>query len=418
MTIHFILLLITLALRSVDAADSMENIFSRGKFPEVLEVEAPPRTSWAFSWFKAQTAPVTPPNPFKSVPRPAPVAAPNRPPPKPPPVAPKAPPVAPPSNFRIDLGFKGVPTADQSFFTNATARWQSIVTGDLPDVTIGSGVLSPGGCTFPYTIDDVHICASYASIDGAGRILGYASPSYIRGPAGLTVAGEMRFDSSDIATLKKGNLGAVILHEMGHVLGIGSLWGQHNLASAATAGCPYRGAKANAEYQAISGCPAVPPETDGGGGTACGHWDEDCLLNELMTGYLSPTGTVKNPLSRISIASLADLGYQVSYTSADSYTQKDMNPSCVCSGKRGRQLRWKNVTATLIQGNPQQRRQLSADAHAEAVQFGQNILAQTKLPTSVRSSSRSGSDLYFIGNREVVVYVEEAGSFFDVVVTI
>jgi Leishmanolysin len=411
----FMLLMISALLLRVDAVDFLQNIFARANSnaAAATEEEHPSMSSSINSWLRGKAPSVPQRSPVKSVPRPAPVRTPTR---------PVTNTFVAPSQFQIALGFLGIPPEDQLFFTNAAARWQSIVIGDLPDVAIGSGVLSPGGCLFPDTIDDLHICATYGTIDGPGRILGYSSPSYTRGPTGLTVAGEMRFDSDDIATLKTGNLAAVVLHEMGHVLGIGSLWGLHGLTTSngQPGNCPYRGPKANAEYKAISGCPAVPPETDGAGGTACGHWDEECLQNELMTGYLNPTGTVKNPLSRITIASLADLGYEVRYTSADSYTKKDLNPSCVCSkgGRgRGRQLQWSNATGP-IEAIHRQRRQLSAEAHAEAVQFGKNILAQTKLPTTVRSSSSGKSeDFVFVGNREVVVYVEEEGSFFDVVVT-
>lgn len=124
------------------------------------------------------------------------------------------------------------------------------------------------------------------------------------------------------------------LHEMGHVLGLGTLWTLNNLQVSAEAGtatppCPYNvNTKASAEYQALSGCTAaVPIEFDGGPGTQCGHWEEDCLLDELMTGF--STGTL--PLSRITVASLEDMGYLVDYDAADPYTAANMSPSCVCS---------------------------------------------------------------------------------------
>ena len=42
------------------------------------------------------------------------------------------------------------------------------------------------------------------------------------------------------------------------------------------------------------------------------------LGNELMTGWINSGQS--NPLSRITIASLADLGYQVNLSAADTYT--------------------------------------------------------------------------------------------------
>lgn len=55
-------------------------------------------------------------------------------------------------------------------------------------------------------------------------------------------------------------------------------------------------------------------ETDGGAGTAGGHWDEETYFDELMTGYigyLNGDGSYDNTnyLSDWSVASLADLGY-------------------------------------------------------------------------------------------------------------
>jgi hypothetical protein len=53
------------------------------------------------------------------------------------------------------------------------------------------------------------------------------------------------------------------------------------------------------------------------------HWDEEAFDNEMMTGFAeSPTAPVPldMPLSRVSIASMGDLGYQVDLTTADPYS--------------------------------------------------------------------------------------------------
>ena len=63
-------------------------------------------------------------------------------------------------------------------------------------------------------------------IDGAGGVLGSAGPCLIR-DTGPTAVGRMRFDTADLASLEGGGqLDEVVLHEMGHVIGIGSLWGE------------------------------------------------------------------------------------------------------------------------------------------------------------------------------------------------
>ena len=54
----------------------------------------------------------------------------------------------------------------------------------------------------------------------------------------------------------------------------------------------------------------------GGPGTRDSHWRNSVFLNELMTGSLSFRA---NPLSRVTLASLADLGYDVDLDGADDF---------------------------------------------------------------------------------------------------
>ena len=66
---------------------------------------------------------------------------------------------------------------------------------------------------------------------------------------------------------------------------------------------------------------AVPVENTGGPGTADGHWRETVFRNELMSGFIGDPG---NPLSRMTAASLGDLGYQVDIDAAEPYTLPDL----------------------------------------------------------------------------------------------
>ena len=61
----------------------------------------------------------------------------------------------------------------------------------------------------------------------------------------------------------------------------------------------------------------VPVANTGGEGTRDGHWREATFGNELMTGLLN---TGNNPLSRLSIASVQDLGYEVNLDAADVFS--------------------------------------------------------------------------------------------------
>lgn len=191
--------------------------------------------------------------------------------------------------------------------------------------------------------------------------------------------------------------------------GIGSLWELNEVTGPITSNCPYNGPRANAEYESITGCPVVPTEQDGNPGTRCGHWDEECMRSELMTGFLNGAGP--HPLSRITIATLEDLGYTVDYSMAESYGTNDVNSACTCNGQRSLQLSAHQL-GTSHQST--RRRSLSAEAHQMAMDYGQEILLQrpeggdTTLPDGV----------VYVGDQMVVVFVEEKGAFFDVTVTL
>ena len=50
----------------------------------------------------------------------------------------------------------------------------------------------------------------------------------------LPVFGSVRLDAADVADLEaNGRLFDVVLHELGHVLGVGTLWGTHGLLQGA-----------------------------------------------------------------------------------------------------------------------------------------------------------------------------------------
>ena len=131
----------------------------------------------------------------------------------------------------------------------------------------------------------------------------------------------MEFDSADVASLEaRGQLDEVILHEMGHVLGIGTIWRRLGLLRNDFGSNPrYVGRGAVREYNRIFGNNAnsVPVENQGGPGTRGSHWRESVFDNELMTGFLN-FGQA-NPISRLTVASLDDLGYVVNLNAADPY---------------------------------------------------------------------------------------------------
>jgi hypothetical protein len=112
---------------------------------------------------------------------------------------------------------------------------------------------------------------------------------------------------------------------MAHVLGYGTIWSARGLLVGAVASGGrdphFIGTRAVDEFNAgggttYSGGLKVPVENTGGNGTTDSHWRESVFGNELMTGFVDPG---VNPLSRVSIASMGDLGYSVNLTGADDF---------------------------------------------------------------------------------------------------
>lgn len=214
-------------------------------------------------------------------------------------------------------------------FTSAAQRWSQVIRGDIPNAALVNSDISvcldqvPGTTVLNETVDDVVIYSNVVSIDGAGGILAKAGPCVLRGATGQTVIGVMTFDVDDIAPLETdGSLTSVILHEMGHVLGIGTNWGpllQNPAPSPGTGDPVFVGTVAQWMFPQLGtgyvGA-IVPVENCCGTGTRNVHWRESVLLRELMTGFLTTGGGI-NPLSPLTAASLIDIGYVVDVSQSD-----------------------------------------------------------------------------------------------------
>jgi len=201
-------------------------------------------------------------------------------------------------DFDIRVSFDGELTDSQKgIFTDAENFWENLIIGYRNEF-IGTGL---------------DIAASSSYIDGVGGVLGSAGP---RSPYDYTddyvyaSQGVMTFDSADMGKMESsGSLFDVILHEMAHVMGFGTLWNSNNLlddndnyiGAFGLAGHRIDIDDANAEF--------IPVEKGGGQGTALSHWDETDFGGspELMTGWLDNDIYV----SLATINSFADLGYVI-----------------------------------------------------------------------------------------------------------
>jgi len=173
-------------------------------------------------------------------------------------------------------------------------------------------------------IDDIEISAVASSLDGVGGTLAQAGPDALRATGSrLPYLGSMQFDTSDIQSMiDDGTFYATVLHEIAHVLGLGTTWVDKLLVQGVgTANPMYVGPGGLREYVSLTAAAAtgVPVENMGGSGTVGSHWRESVFQFELMTGFAETSG-IDQRLSRMTVAALEDLGYSVFYAAADPYS--------------------------------------------------------------------------------------------------
>ena len=160
------------------------------------------------------------------------------------------------------------------------------------DLNLPGGSCMAGSPDLVQTVKGIVIFAQVTAIDGVGGILGSAGPCLVRTATLLPIVGAMQFDAADMASMvASGVLNGVVLHEMMHTLGFGTIWGpgqQNEVAAPDGADPRYIGTNGQAGYAAVGGLDApsgVPVENTGGAGTRGSHWRESVFHTELMTGW-------------------------------------------------------------------------------------------------------------------------------------
>ena len=229
----------------------------------------------------------------------------------------------------IELLFIDQPTALQrQAFDDAVSRWAALIPGKLEPVPVN---LAAGAClsnspAINQVVDDLLVFVSLASIDGVGGTLGTAGVCSARMSNGLPIVARLTLDTGDLGLLEgTTRLVDLILHELGHALGFGTLWAGKGFLENPSLGNPgadthFDGPSAVTAFDAIggnayTGGQKVPVENQGSG-SQDSHWRLVVFTNELMTGFITNGA---NPLSRVTVASLGDLGYDVNEGGADAF---------------------------------------------------------------------------------------------------
>ncbi|MDL2343615.1 hypothetical protein QOL99_05555 [Deinococcus sp. MIMF12] len=215
------------------------------------------------------------------------------------------------------------PSAEyQATVEQAARRWESVITQGLPSsrVLIGDQEV---------VVDDVLVSVYVEPMTPV--MAGYAGPLAMREVPGgkwLPATGEMRLSLSSMDHLEEAPqlLSNLVTHELGHVLGLGTLWEGYGTqwptlldppnCSQTTGPVAYIGAQAVQAYRALGGGHPGVPLAETGGRNRCTHWHEAQVAGEVMGPSLSRS---KRALSVMTLAALEDLGYQVNRAAADPY---------------------------------------------------------------------------------------------------
>jgi len=228
----------------------------------------------------------------------------------------------------------------QLYFEDARQVWGYVLQG-WPTRADGRALRLPGGAAFGYlAIRVVFDRFTSGNPNDVARVdVDELRKHLVTGPGGelFPSQGTIRIDLDDLERLllDRPRFKDTVVHEIGHVLGLGTLFGDRRLVRTVT--------DHHARYLGTNGCRAyaellgrafgasveVPLQTEPGGTTPAYHWDERALPLEIMSteldqpGHVAPdalrhigTATATNVISPVSAGALKDLGYVVDLSKA------------------------------------------------------------------------------------------------------
>ena len=228
------------------------------------------------------------------------------------------------ANYSVSTGFTAAASDDQSFsiqlnfgsgltgLTSSTINaiqqaarfWESVITHRSDIGPTGVLVIDLIGAPLPDITPGISPLAN-------------AGPVYTLGTVKI-ISGNSTINTRTLAALNSDSTYArdVLIHEFGHVLGVGTLWrvgrdfinSSNNTYNASTyAGWAY--GQLLGTFQQT----AVPVQQN-----SFNHWDETAFDQEVLTPSIEVVGT-HTPVSQLTIAALRDLGWNVNYGAAEPY---------------------------------------------------------------------------------------------------
>ncbi len=206
-------------------------------------------------------------------------------------------------------------------FQDAASRWEQAIVRGLGDMAVTFDDELCGYNTEPFdgVVDDLVVNLSMRVIPPAA----WAAPC-VYGPEGLPRVGYVEVNPELLPGLRDlGVLDEIAVHELGHVLGFGTV-GQffNNVTGSDTVDPRFTGPRALAEYSLLGRSRGIPVMTVDG--VMQPHWESVFFGPEIMA-----TGAEGSSVSRLTIAAMADLGYSVDLGVADPYAPPVPAGTCI-----------------------------------------------------------------------------------------
>ena len=243
-------------------------------------------------------------------------------------------PAGDPEGFDIDLvGVGNPPSLVMRNLRQAVERWRQIVEQtDFPETAVlADDDLECFGVRPGFRVADIEDLLVLATVttDLNPTFLAQGGACRVRDGSHLPLVAVVKVNEAYLDRMLADGL-TVGLHQIGHALGIGTIWDGLGLLRNPSrngnrgADTHFVGPLAIAAFDAAGGTAytggaKVPVENRRSDDSNDSHWRTSVLQNEVMTSSAG-LGSASSPLSAISIQALADFGYTVDVSLADPYT--------------------------------------------------------------------------------------------------
>ncbi|MCC7055466.1 MAG: hypothetical protein IT355_19485 [Gemmatimonadaceae bacterium] len=262
-----------------------------------------------------------------------------------------------PSEFPLEIvdgdGQNPVPLRVLLSMERVAQRWRRVIRSSPPGEFVS---LATGECrnVVPVSqfVSGLRVLVRVDTLPS--RIAGLGGPCVMRA-GGLPLLGTLTLNIFTVSQLSDRKLDDLLQHEVGHVLGIGSLWGRGTLAGLVsgdnTSPDPiFVGPAALSAFGRLgrSGFFSgrrVPLEV-----RVLGHWRGDAFGGELMAPSLTPSAV--QPTSAVTVAALRDLGWNVELEAYEEYGLPELVTPQVARGAPGSVAsRTAGVAALALEGD-------------------------------------------------------------------